>query len=459
MRYVCGLMVWLLPLYTWAGKGSIDIMNTAFRFMQDFSAQHSSGKAFEEWSLCGVHSNRDMGQNATDLVILAALWTQGMPFLQLLAWLGPVRRSPWTLVPRGGGMCTWPGGHNTVAQLYFPTNPYVTKVTGYRKKWPAGGRSSFRYLCPVPEQLQSSMIRLTSVNMTLTTAHHNQSLYLCRHRRRMANMTICPQAMYQLRAMHSLYPDILPEWIAHHHTLGKPRILIYEMFGDVLQPMLQPFISAGMVEYHAAFARGRLKGPAINHCWALDELKHDHCLFTSALRSRWVFLSNAPDAFLWVGPGFTGLHEVLDQSPGHHVAYIQQLQCGARRVANGTSTPLLLSFNGECETRSLLNYVVCDPRAVYNSHIHVPLAVHPPHKFRFFLDTSVAATRHFMNCYKARHAFEPPLQDSDWNVVAHAALTAVLRSLNWSRAALPAAERLNCAPAYYGEKKNMALEK
>ena len=429
-------------------KVQVHMMDDAYDFMRGFSAQHPEGSAYDEWALCGVRGGAPPAPNATDLVVLAALWTPGMPFLQVLAWQGPypMRRSPYTQVPGGPGACAWPSGARTEAHLYWPRTPFLTsEAQRQRRRWPAEGRPSFRYLCAVPPADQAAMREAEAVTVDLASGPHRRALALCRRRARVAGVTLCPNALYKVRPMHVLYPDILAEWVAHHRAQGVDRVLVYEMFGAKLGPLLRPLVAAGLAEYLPAFARGLLQVPALEgFCWELDDLKHDHCLFTSALRSKWVMLTNAPDAFLWVAPP-GGLRAALAPYAAHPAVLVLQHQCGSRKVANGTS--LLLSFTGDCEARARVRYVVANPRAVYNSYIHFPLAVQPPHRPWPVLDERRVSTRHFMNCYRPRHTFRPPLVSTDWNVVAHRALARDLGALNWSAGALPEEDELTCREA------------
>eukprot|EP01001_Neometanema_parovale_P003232 NODE_1418_length_1743_cov_32.889506_g1348_i0.p1 GENE.NODE_1418_length_1743_cov_32.889506_g1348_i0~~NODE_1418_length_1743_cov_32.889506_g1348_i0.p1 ORF type:complete len:501 (+),score=30.44 NODE_1418_length_1743_cov_32.889506_g1348_i0:201-1703(+) len=357
--------------------------------------------------------------------VFGVLWERGMPFLEVLGLLANHNRRPqcYTLVPRVAPLLQLPSGAMVDCSPYWPAKKMLTKYCRIGVNYRHGvGRASMRYYCPVPSDYQTTLARLPSFNITLYDSDgHSIRLSICRRKFAFTEASVCPNPLYGVKTIHKEYPLAMPEFAAQYNVAGFGRVQLYDMFGDALLPLLRHQIEQGLVEYHPFFASGILSTRSLADCECVDDLKHDHCLFTNSLRSRWIFLSNAPDAFMDVGSDPDGkVQTVLAKYPDteYDQLIVAQVQCGNLKTKHGAS--ILTSFTYECESKTngtearlWGHFPFLNPRIVFNAHIHFAGVKYPPQK-QTRPPPSLIITRHFPNTHRQRHVVVEPILRDNW---------------------------------------------
>ena len=246
--------------------------------------------------------------------ILGALWAEGLPHLELLAFhrllpTGPKRSHMMSRL--ANCVSTRPP---ELPRLVFLTNvtahctAWWPTSTSFKKPFQNISRRSghpmittVRYFCPVPEAVVHSLTEAPAFYVRLLPSNATRAspvpLRLVRRAYPFVSATACTEPLWGYPRMQAMYPSILDEWVAYHKLKGFGRILFYEQLFRNFSADLGPWKEAGLVEYYPAWASGLWARDVdrLNTC--TQSAAHDHCVFVSQLRSRWVAMVHGLDLY------------------------------------------------------------------------------------------------------------------------------------------------------------------
>ena len=404
--------------------------------------------------------------------ILGALWAEGLPQLELLAFhRSSVRDS--ALVRLANCLSTRPSTPPTVVfgpeharpcSAWWPTRD--TFKAPFRR---LSGKlhhpliTSVRYFCPVPDCVARCWAGRPAFNVTVALANTTQfmvrkgyrpiTLQMGRTTQPFVVATACTEPLWGYPRMKALYPSILEEWLAFHALKGFGRVLLYEQLYEEFKADVAPWQRAGLLHYYRRWARGmwQLDVAKTNTC--TQSVAHDHCAFVSQLRSRWVAMVHGLD--LYFAANVADIAAVLGPYGrlNHSEIRVQRQDCGGPRA--GTAS-LMLSF-GRCDAPSASDITpIFDPLQTLATFVHSTLATFPydtANARGLYLPSTELHSTHLYEAFKSEYkgdnkaydVLRPHDRDRKWGThgsplpSAHAKVLVLMEmvrngTLNFSRA-------------------------
>ena len=150
-------------------------------------------------------------QKSGDLIVGGGVWTSGLPYLEIQAFIGPGKlrkRACFSFIPLIRPWAIFPWREAVECEVWYPSKPL-------HKKWalPWVYRqhpfiTSIRYLCRVPDDKHSILAAMPSFNVTLFSTWNNQSVVLpfCVRSSKAVLATACAEPLFAYDGLKKRYP-------------------------------------------------------------------------------------------------------------------------------------------------------------------------------------------------------------------------------------------------------------
>eukprot|EP01012_Entosiphon_sulcatum_P064775 TRINITY_DN93627_c0_g1_i1.p1 TRINITY_DN93627_c0_g1~~TRINITY_DN93627_c0_g1_i1.p1 ORF type:complete len:475 (+),score=48.12 TRINITY_DN93627_c0_g1_i1:23-1426(+) len=385
-----------------------DVLLRSWEAKRELIARHPEGSTIEEFQWCSRPPLvAQWDAEMTLFLLLGALWAGGLPFVEVLAWLGPCTPSRFmnqcvSEPPRVLPVCEFPSGETRTAAAYWPTRRYA-RLHGYPVRI-----TSVRFFCPVPEGEDLA----GNDRFTIILRHPSGKAVpvpLCRNKEKVGLVVACPQPLWGFNNMNTRYPNLVHEWLAYHKLIGFHRFNVYDLFGEFDEP-LRPWRDIGFVRSFPTFPPHFLRPPQGKNMagreYCTESIAHDHCLFTNQLTSRWAQLLHAPDNFVMFRDSPAIPHGMATLLGKHDATaegelLMMTVPCGG--IPLGVNISILLTFDTcgkvlymrrETPILSCLN--------VLSTEVHISGSIQPNLKRlrrKCLIDPLKYATAHYMQMF------------------------------------------------------------